>query len=587
MQISYKILVAPQQRGNTYTVNIDGYRFLEELWEELASLGIIDRLKDVPQLGNIPVRSKLKKSRYDYVMLQMYLHQFVRKNLNSRLKYSYSNSLKKEDLLSDENIIMTKDESTFYPSVGDAMQVFALVYNIGHFYNTFTSSMAAMNLVCTVSKAREKMMSLFTEGIDCIVDDILSSENYHRFHLINSLMILEKCDQTKPSVKLAKKLISLYINRDLCNEKMAYVFDVFKDIRTFSYFIYDLPVSRTPLYLDIRDSESLETMLAELLDQYNNKMTLKALLQSVDKILDDTVYNENVRGIVSYQISKDMEKVLRIINWESEDYYQLFFDKDSVFNRAYPQNRQFDKQNILKITFYPSDDIDWQALLNRLNKKDNVKVGCYDRVQSGGKTLLVSIKSTCADATKKTRTAYKIMKEFLSAMNQSKSISAADSRFIILAKYFLYYLLGEYPLRIIPTVDETKCVLVKRGRTARITEINKLLNLGNGSDDSRHEVEFLRTVLEAEKTNDVCVMICGSIITYRKDFSGNKINEYDGILIFPNRIKNQIIFLEAKNTKESAQARTCLKRKLKNTPIGYKLEDIKKVGNDCKLAVSI
>lgn len=114
-----------------------------------------------------------------------------------------------------------------------------------------------------------------------------------------------------------------------------------------------------------------------------------------------------------------------------------------------------------------------------------------------------------------------------------------------------------------------------------------MLNLGNGSDDSRHEVEFLRTVLEAEKTNDVCVMICGSIITYRKDFSGNKINEYDGILIFPNRIKNQIIFLEAKNTKESAQARTCLKRKLKNTPIGYKLEDIKKVGNDCKLAVSI
>ena len=108
-----------------------------------------------------------------------------------------------------------------------------------------------------------------------------------------------------------------------------------------------------------------------------------------------------------------------------------------------------------------------------------------------------------------------------------------------------------------------------------------------GRDDSRHEVEFLRTVLESEKTNDVCMMICGSIITYKKDSSGNQSNEYDGMLIFPYRTKNQIIFLEAKNTKESAQATKCLNQKLENTQIEYKFEDIKKVKHNCKLTISI
>lgn len=58
MLLSYNIVISPQQRGNSYTVSIDGYRYIEELWGELDRLGIIERLKQVPQLGNIQVKSK-------------------------------------------------------------------------------------------------------------------------------------------------------------------------------------------------------------------------------------------------------------------------------------------------------------------------------------------------------------------------------------------------------------------------------------------------------------------------------------------------------------------------------------------------
>lgn len=585
MLLSYNIVISPQQRGNSYTVSIDGYRYIEELWGELDRLGIIERLKQVPQLGNIQVKSKLKKTRYDYVMLQMYLHQFVRKNLNNKLKYSYSNYLRKDDILSD--ITMTVGDKQYAPSIGDALQVFAVAYNIGHFFNTFTASMAALNLVSEIHELKDFITKDMDEASIALADDIIESHNYHRFHLLNSLLILDKCDAEKPSVQLAKALIHLYIHSDLRTEKMAYVFEVFRDIRTFSYFIYDLPVSQTPLYLDIRNSDALRTMLSEMLDQYNNKKSVQSLLNSVDKILDDTVYNENVQSIVSYQISKEIERAFLQLDFEKSEYFDLFNDAGSVFNRQYPQNRRFDKDNVLKLTFYPSDGVDYSELIRRLQRKDNIQVGCYARVQSGGITLLVSLKTTCVDAKKKIHTALSVVRECLSFMQQSGNLNATDSRYIVLIKYLLYYLLGEYPLQIIPTVSDDVCVITKRGKVARIKEVQALLDAGNGSEDSRHEVQTLLEILKSDSTNDLCIAVCGSIVAYQKDLSGNKISEYDGIVCFPNRRENQVVFVESKNTKQSAGAKSCLKKKLKNTPVPYNPQEIQGIGNDCYLRVTI
>jgi len=46
--------------------------YATELYNELSKIGIIQRLKDTPQLGVINVPKKLMKSRFDYTVLQLF-----------------------------------------------------------------------------------------------------------------------------------------------------------------------------------------------------------------------------------------------------------------------------------------------------------------------------------------------------------------------------------------------------------------------------------------------------------------------------------------------------------------------------------
>lgn len=458
MQLTYKIELSPQKRNNSYQVQIDGYRYLEELWGELENKGIIERLKDIPQLGTIQVKKVFKKTRYDYVMLQMYLHQFIRMNINQKLKFSYNNFVGKDDLKLSADIKMEKCK----PSLGDALQVFVLIYNMGHFYNTFSTSRAVIEACKNNKDLENSILSQFSAGEEQeLAKAILDGGNYYRFHLLNSLLILHGCDSNKASVKLAYCLLKQYIRPELCNEKMSYIFSIFKDIRSVSYFIYDLPISQTPLYLDIRDEDALKVMLSEMLDQYNDRQPIHLLLNSISKILDDTIYNENSQGIVLYQISKKIGKEIGKIDWNTADYYSLFLDKESVFNIKYPHNHRFDKNNILKITFNAEENVESIALFEKLCKINYVKTGYYDRQPGKARTLLVSLSKTCVSYNDKVWYSFRVVKEVIRAMKKTEQIKDDDARYIAVVKFFLYYLLGEHPIQILPTVHDSVCLCVK------------------------------------------------------------------------------------------------------------------------------
>ena len=584
MQLTYKIIVSPRKKSNYYQVQIDGYRYLEELWGELDSQEIIERLKDIPQLGCIQVPKLLKKTRYDYVMLQMYLHQFIRINLNEKLRYSYNNYLNKEDLLVDDNIKLDK----FRPSIADAMQLFALIYNIGHFYNTFSASRAII-MACEENKElKVNIINSFHDEYQELAMCILEQKKYYRYHLLNSLLVLQHCDKNKSSVKLAYALLKLYVHKELQNEKMKYVFSVFKDIRTLSYFIYDLPISNTPLYLDIRDKGALKTLLIELLDQYNNHQPINSLIDSIVKILDDTIYNEKSQGIILYQISKNIEQCINKMDWIQVDYYTLFKEKESIFNATYSKNGRFDKNNIMKVTFSDVDQVDSMDLFKKIRKFNFIRAGYYDRVPSEARTLLIAVGKSCNKQEDKVWYAFKIMRQIISAMQKSSYIKENDKRYIGIVKFFLYYLLGEYSIQIEPTIDEDICLFVMRGKSARIAYLNKILNKGYGNVDQRHEAEFIKEVLTMDGKNDTAMILCGSLLVLDKKNSGKTLHEYDGMIIFPFREKEQIVFLESKNTKDKpGKARKCLKEKLELAPIIYDENNIVTVHHDCYLKYTI
>lgn len=139
----------------------------------------------------------------------------------------------------------------------------------------------------------------------------------------------------------------------------------------------------------------------------------------------------------------------------------------------------------------------------------------------------------------------------ISSIRRSCSIKSTDSRYILCVKFFLYYLFIDRPVIIKPTLDDKKCVICTRGKNKRIQELENLLKLYEGSDDQRHESELMLNVLRLDSGNDTSLTVPASVLVYDSKSIGKKEAEFDGIIIYPFRKGNQIIFLEAKNIDQS------------------------------------
>lgn len=587
MEIKHDLLPAQKSRKHNLKVAIDIYPIATELYEELNRIGIIERIKAIPQLGVIKVKKKLHKSRYDYVMLQLYLHQLIKNNIQPSLKLTYNNYIKEKEFNKEVSYI-NKD---FKPSLGDLMQIMSIVYNIGHFYNTFTAS-RAVTMMATQDTTFKNMVINASKDTDyqAVVNNLLVDQNYQRFHLTNSLLILEHCNTELSSVKFAKELLYAYLNESNPpeNSKLRYAFDVFRKVRTLSYMAYDLQIANTPITIDIANQKAINVLLKEWLSEYNNSISSNHLVDSISKLLDDTVYNENSNAICYYKISKKIVSKLEAMpSFENADYYSDFFiDKDNLLNSNYPHRRDYVETQILKLTFSYEDRSISSYLLEDLERLNNTRVGYYDR-HSGEQTIVVSIKDSC-DYNQKITAALKVVKVTINAIRKVTGISPCDSRFILCAKFLLFYLFKENPVVIKPTLDDKKCVFCTRGKNSRIKEINALLKEYTGTDDQRHETNFMLDILNEDIINDTSITIPASILVYEKDAVGRKLCELDGIIIHPMRNKNQIIFIEAKNTtNKPAYGKKCLKEKFDTLRIAYTPESIEIINHDALMKYTI
>lgn len=95
-------------------------------------------------------------------------------------------------------------------------------------------------------------------------------------------------------------------------------------------------------------------------------------------------------------------------------------------------------------------------------------------------------------------------------------------------------------------------------------------------------------ILNEDTINDTSITIPASILVYEKDAVGRKLCELDGIIIHPMRNKNQIIFLEAKNTtNKPAYGKKCLKEKFDTLQIAYTPESIEIINHDALMKYTI
>lgn len=158
--IEHDLLPKQKPRKSNLKVKVDLYNYATELYNELSKIGIIQRLKDTPQLGVIRVPKNLRKSRFDYTVLQLYFHQLIKKNLQTKLELTYNNPVKGKEFGDNMQYISEKEN----PTVGDMLQILTIAYNLGHFYNTFTASRAVVMLAEENVDFRNKLLNLNFES---------------------------------------------------------------------------------------------------------------------------------------------------------------------------------------------------------------------------------------------------------------------------------------------------------------------------------------------------------------------------------------------------------------------------------------
>ncbi len=580
--IEHNLLPKQKSQKRNLNVEIDLYHYTNELYNELTSKNIIARMQEIPQLGLIKVKRNLTKSRYDYIILQLYLHKLIRQNLQKELEKTYNNKINPVDFMQDA----IKIEKSNRPTIGDMLQLLTLIYNIGHFHNTFTSSRAVIIYANKNKRFADKLINSSKDfRFQKVAQKYINDMNYHRLHLLNSILILEKCNQELKSIKIAKEVLYCYINNENLptDSKMNYLFNIFKKVRDVSYIAYDLQISDTPLTIDLCNKKPLVLILKELLSFYNNQQPTKELFKSIGKLLDDTIYNENSNAICYYQITRKM--VRKLDNLESYDYYtDLWLNENSILNCKHSQRKDYSNYSILKLTFDSRDKHIANELLDNLEHTNDVREGYYDRY-SGETTILISIRK---NSTNKRAVAFRVLKMVIKYLRKLDSIDPNDIRFLLTTKFFLYYLFSENSVILKATVDEKTCVLCTRGKNSRIEELKNILEQGLGTNDERHEVEFLISCLDNDNKNDISITVPSSILVLEKDKQVKKICEFDGMIIHPNRENNQIVILEAKNINKSPSfAKKCLVKNLEKLNIPYDEDSLEIRNYDAMVKISI
>lgn len=514
----------------------------------------------------------------------MYFHQIIKKNIQGKLKLTYNNTLRASEFISGIDCIDETDRIT----IADVIQILSIVYNIGHFYNTFTASRA----IIMIAERDSNFINFFNSGIEDerfheTAKKIFSTGDYHRMHLLNSLMVLEQCDLQIKSVKLAKEIIYAYINENALESmsKLHYVFKLFRTVRNVAYVAYDLQIANTPFTLDIGNEKAMLSFFEELLSEFNNREAANNLIESVQKLLDDAVYNQSDNVICYYKISKQIYRKMIENRYENvEGFYQNYWlDKDSIFNKKYSQNHDYVKEGMLKLTFGKQQQQIAKELLIKLEKLNNVRVGYYNRYY-GEMTIVASVNEKCGD---KKKVAFQLMKVVVKYLKMIDDIESNDPRFLLITKFFIRYVFDENPIIIKSALDEKKCVICTRGSKKRISTLQLILNSANGCDDDIHEVQAIINFLKTDNVNDVTITISGSTVVYSKNNS-KELCEFDGIIIYPNRKENQIILIEAKNTTgRPSYGKNCLKRKIEQLRIQYDVEKNNIINYDSYYKLSI
>lgn len=240
----------------------------------------------------------------------------------------------------------------------------------------------------------------------------------------------------------------------------------------------------------------------------------------------DFVYNSPEKSVVQYEcVSKKVSRdILKLIN-ESDILLEQLNDSNSICNRTYSKKYNFDRNNILKLTF-DNCEIDFNKLFYEVSKMQFVRVGRYYR-GNGRHTLLVAF-----DKKVSLKAAFNVLRFFVKFF-ASNDINDKNKKYMNLSLFFFYILFGGRNVEIKPCKGMD--LYVARGKNTRIKPLCDKTN--EKIDDDRHELDVICDYLKKDCIGDTAIVIAGSLVVKKNplkdEISNNhdELNEYDGIVV--------------------------------------------------------
>ena len=521
------------------SVDIDLYGHADTLYTALRNGDYIARLDQIPQLGPVFVPKDRRITRLQYMNIQLYLHQVARKQRHCQWEYSYGSNL----FTTSQTY---KGMSLASISIAEALQMLVILYNVGHFYNTFCASRAIILQANANTEFKEKLCSLFHETeFREIAKNMINQYQYEKWHLLNTYLLLQNITLSTEDENTCKYLLLLCLGSDTVTQtsKTKYLLRLFYEIRGLAYAACDLHNFKLALSIDIHNRKEIETLLKELLSKYNNPKSTRQMLVSIRKLLSDVSYNEPANVLCYYNVSQQLQR--RISQCNILEYHTLWSDEMSPINQRC-MIHHYDKQNVLKLTFQPKHFTVFQRIFEKIQHYEHIDYGYYTR-PDGEYTLLVNLKPHLT-TTQMYNTTHRITQLMMSYLKPHYDTNAKE--FTILAKFFLGHIFNNNHVEIKSDIEQA-CVYCLRGYQQKQQKLKDICTRQT-SPDMQHETLLMLQQL-SEPINDTSLLIPASIqVFHYADGKREDIAEFDGVVIHPYR--KQILFLEAKNRKRSAHA---------------------------------
>lgn len=543
----------------TTSYNLPGYGFAScyligqaiDLMDMLEDAGILEKMKNTCQLGTMKyIYPGAHHTRYEYVFTQLMLIS----NVISVENPQYTVDFARTSNLSEY------EESGYKISGGAVMQCLAILSNIGHMYDTFTSARMVMKLLIESRANKTMFYQVYRRNLPKDVweklDYILDSGNFYKIHLFNALHILQGLSHSvkrKELCKLCIHLVTQLVNPDLIhNEATNRIFFLYKKIRKIAYMSVDMVY--TPASFGANLSRMIYSIPLYVNDLFDNSSAMNKSIEHLEDIIHKQIYNSPFCILNAARIVQEKYDKYKTLTEEIDDIYDIrkfLLEHEDKYSKLHCRTQP---KAIKKLSSIGT------LLLSKERPIDKNKEQIEDEMLAKLPMSRIAFGLQPTQNLMTTYTAYGLLsteavqKDVKAIISHAISFDTySETEKLELVKFAVQsiYTYGEYFFNFttVSGIPINECVFIGNGCKKIAHEIKSKFTENNVlNKDQLHEVLSCANVLENIQYSGLALCFVGGIKAnkYKKS---EKIDELDGFIYLPNR-QDEMPFayiVEAKN----------------------------------------